>query len=384
MATIGGCVTMVVAALTLVAASPADDFTPTATERERLDLMSKPESWFIQNLAGPREVVDGQHLDPKLQYHFEARRRRPAETVKRGLDLLAQGDRGARSALARDWALLTRVTAPMRKVEDRTVAGRGGAVPIRIYTPETDEPGALPVLIYFHGGGFIYSSIEAADRATRLMANEGRVIVVSVDYRLSPENKWPAAHDDGEDVFRWTRANAKALGGDPAMVGVGGDSAGGNISVAISLRQLRARLPVPAYQLLYYGATGFGRGHRSADLFGKGYGLDNAFRQFIVPLVYGDQKTAAKAAAEFDGSMAGMPATIVVTAGFDILRDNGQELAQRLAKDGVPVTYLNYPTLTHGFLQWSGVVEDANRAATDTARLYGTAIRSRAQMVTAR
>lgn len=384
MATIGGRVTMAVAAITLVAGSPADDFVPTPTERERLELMSKPESWFIQNLAGPREVIDGQHLDPKLQYHFEARRRRPPETVKRGLELLAKGDAGARTALARDWALLTRVTAPMRAVEDRTVAGRGGAVPIRIYTPETTDPNPLPILIYFHGGGWIYSGIDAVDRAARLIANEGKVIVVSVDYRLSPENKWPAANDDGEDVFRWVHANAASLGGDPAMVGVGGDSAGGNISVAISLRQLRAKRPTPAYQLLYYSATGYGRHYRSSDLFGKGYGLDNSFREFMVPLVYGDMKTAAKATAEFDGSMAGMPPTIIVTAGFDILRDNGQELAQRLTKDGVPATYLNYPTLTHGFLQWSGVVEDANRAATDSARLYGTAIRSRAKMAGAK
>lgn len=369
---------------TLVAASPADDFVATPQEAERLELMSRPLSWFLANLEGPREVIDGQHLDPKLQYHFEARRRRPPEQVQKGLAMFHSAEQRpvARAALARDWALLTKVTAPMRKVEDSVVEGRGGKIPIRIYTPDVDEPGPLPLLLYFHGGGWIYSGIAATDRSARLIANEARAIVVSVDYRLAPEHKWPAANDDGEDAFLWARANAAALGSDPAMIGVGGDSAGGNISLAISRRQLAAGKPPPLYQLLYYTSTDFEPRYRSFALFGKGYGLDIAFRDFMVPMAFGDAATAARAAEEIRaGGMKGMPATIVVTAGFDILRDPAQALARQLERDGVAVTYLNYPTLTHGFLQFSGVVADADRAATDSARLFGTAIRSRAPLV---
>lgn len=371
---------------TLAAANPADDFVPTQAERERLELMSRPAAWFVANLAGPREVVDGQHLDPKLQYHFEARRARPADVVRKGLAMFHSDEERplARAALARDWALLTKVTAPMRKVEDGMVDGRGGRIPVRVYTPDVDEPGPLPMLVYFHGGGWIYSGIEAVDRSVRLIANEARAIVVSVDYRLAPEHKWPAANDDGEDVFLWARANAVKLGSDPATIAVGGDSAGGNISLAISRRQLAAGRPAPLYQLLYYTSTDFEPRYRSFDLFGKGYGLDVAFRDFMIPLVFGDAGTATRAAEEINSDgMRGMPATIVVTAGFDILRDPAQALARRLERDGVAVTYLNYPTLTHGFLQFSGVVADADRAATDSARLFGTAIRSRAPLMLA-
>ncbi len=366
---------------TLAAANPADDFVPTQAERERLDLMSRPEAWFAANLAGPREVVDGQHLDPKLQYHFEARRARPAEVVRKGLAMFHSDEE---ALLARDWALMTKVTAPMRKVEDGLVDGRGGRIPVRIYTPDVDEPGPLPMLVYFHGGGWIYSGIDAVDRSVRLMANEARAIVVSVDYRLAPEHKWPAANDDGEDVFLWARANAAKLGSDPATIGVGGDSAGGNISLAISRRQLAAGRPTPLYQLLYYTSTDFEPRYRSFELFGKGYGLDVAFRDFMIPLAFGDAATAARAAEEINGNgMQGMPATIVVTAGFDILRDPAHGLARRLERDGIAVTYLNYPTLAHGFLQFSGVVADADRAATDSARLFDTAIRSRAHFARA-
>lgn len=364
----------------LVAASVPDPFVPTPAERERLKLMSQRESWFLANLAGPREVIDGQHLDPKIQYLFEQRRRRTPEDVKRGLDQFcsAEGRVAIRARLTREWALLTKVTEPMRNVEDRAVRGRGGKIPVRIYTPETDDPNPLPVLLYFHGGGWLYSNIEAVDRVARLIANEADAIVVSVDYRLAPDHRWPAANDDGEDVFHWARSTAASLGGDPEMIGVGGDSAGGHISLSISRRQLKANRPPPLYQLLYYTATDFEPRHPSYQLFGKGYGLDLSFRNFMMPLAFGGPETIARAADELNGKdMKGMPASIVVTAGIDVLRDPGQSLARRLERDGVAVTYLNYPTLAHGFLQWSGVVEDAERAAVETARLLGAAIRSR-------
>lgn len=368
----------------MAAATPEDGFVPTTAERERLEMMSRPESWFVANLAGPREVIDGQHIDPRLQYYYEARRRRTPEQVRQSLELFRKPETLAptRARLARDWAVLTKVTAPMRAVEDRVIDGRGGRIPIRIYTPQTDAPGPLPTLIYFHGGGWLYSSIEAVDRVARLIANEGKVIVVSVDYRLAPDHKWPASGDDGEDAFQWVRGHAAEIGSTPDIVAVGGDSAGGYISLAISRRQVRAGKPGPIAQLLYYTSTGFGPGFRSYGLFGQGYGLDIGFRDFMMPMAFGDAAAVAKADQEVkNGSMAGMPATIVVTAGFDILRDAAQSLARRMEQDRVAVTYLNYPTLTHGFLQFSGVVPDAEAASVDTARLIGTLIRSRAQQL---
>lgn len=361
-------------------AGVADSFKPNSDEKDRLKLMSKPEKWFIKNLAGPREIVDGQLLDPKLQYYLEERRRRKPEEVKRGLDMFLTPESriSARNTVARDWALLTKVTAPMRSMEQRAISGPGGPIPIRIYMPETKQDGPLPVLLYFHGGGWIYSGVDAVDRAVRLIANEAQVIVISVDYRLAPEHPWPAANDDGEAAFLWARENVASFGGDPDRIGVGGDCAGGNIALAISHRQAAAGRPTPLYQLLYYTAIDFSPVYESSKLFAQGYSLDSTFRDFMMSVVYPGKGTMQRAVKELrSAKMEKMPATIIVTAGFDMLRDPGQSLARRMEKAGTAVTYLNYPTLIHGFLQWSGVVEDAERAAVDTARLFGNAIRNR-------
>jgi acetyl esterase len=361
-------------------ADTADTFRPTPEEQQRLALMSRPEQWFLENLAGPRELIDGQLLDARLQYSLEERRRRTPETVQRGLAMFdIAGERViVRDRLAREWALFSKVTAPMRSVEDRQIDGPRGRMPIRIYTPDVKDTGPLPILVYFHGGGWLYSGIDATDRSVRLIANEAGVIVINVEYALAPEYPWPAANDDGEAAFLWARANAAGLRGHPDLVGVGGDSAGGNISLTISQRQIAAGRPTPLYQLLYYTATSFSPNYESAKLFAKGYGLDSTFREFMLPRVYPGEDTLDKAMKELRGlELKRMPATIVVTAGFDMLRDSGRSLARKLEREGVSVVYLNYPTLIHGFLQWSGVVPDAERAAIDSARLLGTAIRSR-------
>jgi acetyl esterase len=365
-------------------ADTADTFRPTPAEQERLAVLSRPEQWFVENLAGPRELVDGQLLDAKLQYVLEERRRRTPETVQRGLAMFDDAEERVivRNRLAREWALFSKVTAPMRAVEDRQIPGPRAQLPIRIYTPEVKETGPLPILVYFHGGGWLYSGIEATDRAVRLIANEARVIVVNVEYALAPEHPWPAANDDGEAAFLWVRANAASLGSHPDLVAVGGDSAGGNISLTISQRQIDAGKPTPLYQLLYYTATSFSTKYESAKLFANGYGLDATFREFMLARVYKGPGTLEKATKELrELKLKSMPATIVVTAGFDMLRDPGRSLARKLEAEGVSVVYLNYPTLVHGFLQWSGVVPDAERAAVDSARLLGTAIRSRLAVI---
>lgn len=365
-------------------ADSADTFRPTPEEQQRLAVMLRPEQWIVENLAGPRELVDGQLLDARLQYSLEERRRRTPETVQRGLAMFDHAEERVvvRKRLAREWALFSKVTAPMRSVEDRQIAGPRGEIPIRIYTPEAKDTGPLPILVYFHGGGWLYSGIEATDRSVRLIANEARVIVINVEYALAPEHPWPAANDDGEAAFLWTRANAANLGGHPDLVAVGGDSAGGNISLTISQRQIDAGRPTPLYHLLYYTATSFSPKYQSAQLFANGYGLDATFREFMLPRVYRGAGTLEKATKELrELKLNRMPATIVVTAGFDMLRDAGRSLARKLEGEGVSVVYLNYPTLIHGFLQWSGVVPDAERAAIDSARLFGTAVRSRLAVV---
>lgn len=362
---------------------PVEPFVPTQAEREQLAFYSQPESWFAERLQGPNETVDGQTIDPKLQYMME-QARPVAPWLMRSAPLIFAtpgGRQWIRQGIDRDWRLYTKITADMAAVEDRTVKGRGGPIPVRIYRPKTEEAGPLPVLVYHHGGGWIFASIASHDRVGRLLANEAKVIVVLVDYRLAPEHPYPAASDDGEDVYLWVRANAASFGGDPARVGVGGDSAGGHVSINIAQRQIAAGKPVPTAMLLFYPGAGLPQDDASYKLFGKGYALDSAFIEFILPRVFEDYSPDRhKEADEYmDPASAphlkGLPPTIVATAGFDILRDSGRRFAERLQADGVPVRYINYPSLTHSFLQFSAVVEDADTASTESARLFGQIVR---------
>ncbi|TAJ55080.1 MAG: alpha/beta hydrolase [Nevskiaceae bacterium] len=358
-------------------------FVPTAAEQEKLALFRQPEDWFLAHLQGPPEVVDGATLDPKLQYLAE--QMRPLgpwfERLMPAIFATPPSRRWVRNSIDREWQLYTKVTAPMRQVEDRAIPGRDGPVPIRLYWPRTDEPGQLPVLVYCHGGGWLFASVAALDRAVRLLANEARMIVISVDYRRAPEHPYPAASDDGEDAYRWALANAAALGGDPQKVAVGGDSAGGHVSINTVQRQLAAGQPVPRALLLYYPGTGLPRRDGSMQRFAVGYGLDASFIDFLLPRVFPgisdhDQADALMDPLHKAESLRGFPPTIMATGGFDILRDSGRAFVARLAADGVPVADLRYGPLTHSFLQFSGVVAEAERAATESARLFGATVRA--------
>jgi acetyl esterase len=378
------------AVMTLAACAPKPkevaptDLQLTAEEQRTLEAARQPESWFIAQLKGPRENVDGDLLNPKMQYLLE-RVVRPGATPEqeeksRAAFATGEGRKAARAGVIRSWTINAKITEPMAAVEDRRIPGRGGEIPVRIYRPKTQAEGPLPVLVYYHGGGYIFASIAAVDRQVRLMANEAQVIAVSVDYRLAPEHPYPAPQDDAEDAFLWVRENAASFGGDPNRIGVGGDSAGGQLATVVSYRQRRANKPMPLYQLLYYPAVHTRQDDRSYEQFGQGYGLDRGFVDAVVPMAFPDPAVReGEDAIPFNAaSLAGMPATILATAGYDPLRSSGRALARKLEADGVSVIYLNFGSLTHSFLNWSGVIDDAHRAATLTAQLFGQAIRSRA------
>lgn len=356
------------------------DITLSPADRHEITLGLRPEAEFVRQLKGPRETVDGEVLNAKYQYLFE-QERAAADT---GDDELAafgtpEGRAAIRAAVDHRWTMRTAIMPEMARVQSINARGRDGDIPVRIYQPKVATPGPLPVLVYYHGGGFVFSSIAAMDRAVRLIANEAGVIVVSVDYRLAPENPYPAAHNDAEDAYLWARAHAAEFGGDPTRVAVGGDSAGGHLAVVTSLRQVMAGRPAPLYQLLYYPAVSVEQGERSYGLFDKGYGLDRGFMEAVSHMTFPDAASfsSVEASPVTAPDLKGMPATILVTAGYDPLRDQGRRFARRLEEQGVSVLYLNYGSLTHSFLNWSGVIEDADRAARQTAAVFGQAIRSR-------
>lgn len=353
-----------------------EPFEETARERRLRAFYSRPERRFAAHYASRRIEVDGQVLDAKFQHLLElGGEREAARRMFRVLFATAAGRRYLRLAGDRRWLVFSRESAPMRRTLDLRIAGRGGPVPVRLYWPQlaTDVP--PPVLVHAHGGGFIAGSIAALDRVARLMANRLGAIVVSVGYRLAPEHPFPAAADDLEDVFLWVRRHAAALGGDPARVGVGGDSAGGHAAINVAQRQVLAgRLP-PTGLLLFYPAAGLPLEDRSFQLFANGYGLDAAFIRYLLPrvwptLVPGRDKLDALVDPRAAPDLSGLPPTVLATAGFDVLRDAGRDFGLRLQAQGVPVWQRNYGALVHGFLQFGGVIEAADTAATETLQVF--------------
>ncbi|HVK81527.1 MAG TPA: alpha/beta hydrolase, partial [Verrucomicrobiae bacterium] len=321
------------------------DITLTPDERAAVAAGQAPEPDFIARLQGPREIVDGQTLNAKVQFLLE--QSRPNNTPENFAQEQAafatpEGRAEARAETDRRWRIHTLITQDMARTEDLRIPSRdGGEIPARLYVPQTTSNTPLPVLVYYHGGGFIFASVDAVDRLVRLIANEAQVIVVSVDYRLAPEHPYPAAHNDAEDAFLWVRANASQLGGDSARVGAGGDSAGGHLASVTALRQVAASRPTPTQLLLYYPAVTMARDDRSYELFGNGYGLDLPFIETVTNMTFPD--VAMRATAEVSPlnapSVAGMPPAIVVTAGFDPLRNQGRRFAERLQTEGGGAVY---------------------------------------------
>jgi len=352
---------------------------PTPQELEFSETLKQPNAWFVERLKGPPETVDGQTMHPKMQWVCETViRTKPANrpTLAQRYSTAA-GAAESRALVERNWNIKTKVTEEMAKTEDRQIAGPGGSLKVRIYTPRTSAKGPLPGLVYFHGGGWFFGSIEAVDRAVRLIANEAKVMVISADYRLAPEHKFPSAQDDAYAVFRWTQANAGKLGMDPARIGIGGDSAGGQMSAVTSLRLRDRHQPMPAFMLLYYPAVDMSLDYRSWQLFGEGYGLDLPFAKDMLSVYFkGVDLNSQEASPLRAASLAGLPPAIIATAGFDPLRDSGRVFAEKLMDQGVPVIYKNYSTLMHGFMQQSAAVDDAEVACNETARWLGARLRT--------
>lgn len=357
--------------------------TPDKDEEARAFFYSLPNEFFEGLLKEPPVQIDGQTLHPKYQYYLEGRKSDVPAEEKRAKQRIRLRDPVERARMLagtdRNWTYRSKVTADMKFTQDVVIPGPGGDITARVYVPETATIEVLPVIVYFHGGGWLFASVDAADRAMRLLANEADAIIVSSNYRMAPEHKFPAAHDDATAAYLWTLDHAAAFGGDPARIGIGGDSAGGNMAVSISYQLLQEGGKLPALQLLYYPAVDRrGELYESYDLFGEGFALDKSFAKMMEDLVFpsADTKNNVRMSPMIAKSFKGMPPALVATSGFDMLRDQGAEYAARLEEDGVETHYVNYPSLIHGWMQWSGVMDDAEDACVETARLAGKMLRA--------
>jgi acetyl esterase len=250
---------------------------------------------------------------------------------------------------------------PVARVSDRVVPGPAGDIPVRVYVPKVTNE-TLPVVAYFHGGGWVFMGIETHDWICRRLANTSGAIVVSVEYRLAPEDPFPAPLDDCHAVTEWLHEHAGDIGGDGSRLAVAGDSAGGNIAAALTLRARAAGPPIVA-QVLIYPATDAACDTKSFVENGEGYLLTEEATLWFWSQYLGDTDPADPFASPLRApDLAGLPPALVITAEYDPLRDEGEAYAARLEEFDVPVEQHRYEGMIHGFLGMRELVPEADDA----------------------
>lgn len=269
------------------------------------------------------------------------------DRVERGPDTHALSPAEARE-FQRRVSLPTGEPEPVAAVEDVVIRGDGHGLPIRLYTPDGEPP--FPVLVWVHGGGWVLGDIETEDPTGRALANAAECIVASVDYRLAPEHPFPAGLRDVYTAVEWAAEAADTIGGDPNRVAVGGASAGGTLAAGATLLSRERDTPRIEYQVLVYPATSFTREFPSHDEY-DGYflsraGLDRNEERYLADSLHGHNPLAFPLEADDLGDL---PPATVVTAGFDMLRDEGEAYADALADAGVAVTHRHYDDTVHTF-----------------------------------
>jgi acetyl esterase len=243
---------------------------------------------------------------------------------------------------------------PVGAVRDLRVDGAEGTLPARLYLPAALLPASaspVPLLVFFHGGGMMYGDLASYDPSCRFLAEQSGVAVLSVEYRLGPEHRHPAAVEDAAAAYRWVVAHVDELGADPTRLAVGGDSAGGYLSATTAITAAREGLPC-AFQLLVYPCTDFTRRSRSRDLFAEGFVLSERFMQGAVAAYFspGDDLADPRASVLMTEDLPdGLAPAYVATAGFDPLRDEGEAYAALLTEHGVPTRVRRFRGLVHSF-----------------------------------
>ena len=305
----------------------------------------------VRLLAGGRSVtIDGNTLDPTLQLMLTAQRAMGIEGLAVGNDVAAS------RALLRESLLGFAGPQVHVGVRDLSIPGPAGQIPARHYRPVTAKP--TPLLVFFHGGGWTIGDLDTHDALCRLTCRDADVHVLSVDYRLAPEHRAPAAVEDAYAAFRWAHEHAADLGAIPDKVAVGGDSAGGNLAAVVSqlARDDRATQdptgPLPVLQWLIYPRTDFTAKTRSLSLFAEGFLLTKADMDWFEAGYLGGsgiEPTDPRVSPLLADTLSGLPPALIVTAGFDPLRDEGDRYAAALRDAGTPVDLRSIGSLTHGF-----------------------------------
>ncbi|GAB2993684.1 alpha/beta hydrolase [Mycobacterium bourgelatii] len=320
-------------------------------------------------LAGGKPItIDGNTLDATAQLVLTAQR------LTRTGGLGASGDPAVARALMRDShvAMAPRIAVP---TTDFSIPGPAGELRTRHYRPPVKAE--APLLVFFHGGGFVVGDIESHDGLCRMICRDAAIHVLSVEYRLAPEHKAPAAVDDCVAAYRWALGHAADLGA--SRIAIGGDSAGGTLTVLVALRSRDEGLPQPALQVLWYPAVDLSGQTRSRELFSDGFFISKQEIDWFTDSFLGgtDIATDDPLVSPLQADLAGLPPALVFTGGFDPLRDEGNEYAAALRRAGITVHHRQFDSLPHGFASLAPLGGDSADAIAATISAVGTYLSGR-------
>lgn len=310
-------------------------------------------------LAGGRSItIDGHTLDPSVQMMLAAQR-------AVGMSSLAVADDPIATRLQNRAATdsLNEPEVHVAEITPVSIPGPAGVIGARHYRPAGTGP--APLLVFYHGGGFVFGDLETHDSACRLIARDAAVHVLSIDYRLAPEHKAPAAVDDAYAAYTWACEHAEELGADPRRIAVGGDSAGGCLAAVVTRLAHDAGDPLPALQFLIYPITDWRGLTRSRTLFADGFLLTKQNMDWFQDAYLvgsGVEVTDPRVSPLLAEDLSGLSPALVVTAGFDPLRDEGEQYAAKLQAAGVTVDQRRMGSLTHAFLNFNALGGQVSRA----------------------
>jgi acetyl esterase len=279
----------------------------------------------------------------------------------------------ARAFHVQDAPALNGPPAAVAAVVDRRIPGPAGELPVRVYTPEGSPP--FPIVVFFHGGGWVVGTLDSYDPLCRALAAATPAVVVSVDYRLAPEHRWPAAVEDAYAATLWASHNAAALGGAQHRLAVAGDSAGGNLAAVVALGARDRGGPVIAFQLLVYPVLDVAADTASWREFADGFYLTaDGMRWYWDHYLGGADGRTPDASPLQAAFVGGLPPALVIGAEHDILRDEGEAYAARLAEAGIAARASRYPGMVHGFFRWRAVTGAADVALQEAAAALRSAL----------
>jgi len=250
---------------------------------------------------------------------------------------------------------------PVGNVQDTTIPGPAGSIPVRVYTPAGTGP--FPVVVYYHGGGWVIANVDVYDSSARALTNASGAIVISVEYRQAPENPFPAAVDDAYASYIWATQNAASINGDPKRVAVAGESAGGNLATVVARRARDAGEQLPVHQLLVYPITNYNFDTPSYNQYANAKPLSKGLMQwFFSYYLRSEADGASPDVSPLRADLSGLPPATIIAAQIDPLQSEGQQYAQKLRDAGVPVTYQLFTEVTHEFFGTGAVVDKGKQA----------------------